>query len=275
MKIARWLKYLVSSAGQCLPGHKSCFVIGIVVGGIVYADKDSPKSSQVHEITSSTEIEDIEVGDVEYHYEGMSRPDPFIPPLLSTLVAKEEVKITSPLQKYSLVDLRLVGVWLLGNDSRKALVMTPRQEGVVVTSGSPLGSRGGKVLSIADKYLVVRQFSLAADGSRQYQDYRLWLEGSQPKPAALNIIRSSKLGLPNQFGYGTKNYLDTANFDHKRQKLIEELKTSKPFDDKPINVGTSGSSRDSTGNATIDAGQDKTVSTPLEPSFDASDGEVK
>ncbi|MBI2603410.1 MAG: pilus assembly protein PilP [Deltaproteobacteria bacterium] len=174
------------------------------------------------EVTTKVEVREIVGLQSDYHYSSMSKPNPFVPPLLSTLLAKVELPIVSVLQKYPLWELNVVGVWILRNGERKAMVMTPGNEGVVVTLGDSIGQRGGKIVEIGEKYATVREFSLASDGTRQFEDFKLWLEGEQALPEDKIIIRASKLGLPNQFGYGKHNYLKSENYEERRKDILDQ-----------------------------------------------------
>ncbi len=69
----------------------------------------------------------------------------------------------------------------LSGTIRKALVTTPTNEGVVVEEGDPMGLRGGKVISVQDDHVVVREFDLVADGTRQFEDIKVYLFGRKPK----------------------------------------------------------------------------------------------
>lgn len=196
--------------------------------------EDSTLSSQVEDVTEDTDISGVLGIDTEYHYESSAKLDPFIPPLISSLVAKAVIDVISPLQRFNLFELKLVGVWVLRNNEKKAMIMTPKMEGVVVGVGDPLGKRGGKIVKISDKHVVTREFSLAADGVRKYQDFNLWLENDKPSKKSENIILSKKIGLPTNFGYGKKplvkskktkeDILDSLN---KQKKDKESLKNDK------------------------------------------------
>jgi Tfp pilus assembly protein PilP len=140
----------------------------------------------VQELPPSTRVEDIVEPSADYHYAGFGRPDPFQAPVEIQAVVPDavEIPIVSPLQRYALKDLKLVGVWARNGGERKALVMTPVNEGIIVKVGDPVGSGGGKVISIADAGMVVREFLLAEDGTRQFSDSRIMFELKQDAGAA-------------------------------------------------------------------------------------------
>lgn len=144
----------------------------------------------VQELPPNARVEDIVEPSAEYHYAGFGRPDPFQPPVeIQAVVADTvEIPIVSPLQRYPLKELRLVGVWARNNGERKALVLTPVNEGIIVKVGDPVGNGGGKVISISDSSMVVREFLLAEDGTRQFSDSRIVFE---TKPEAAVAPRGS------------------------------------------------------------------------------------
>ena len=139
------------------------------------------------EITKGVRVEDIVEPPAEYHFASFGKQDPFIPPLLPTTTkpgetsataGSLEVPIVSALQRYSLDSLLVVGIWQLSNGDRKAMVLTPPGEsgggqGIIVKAGDPIGNRGGRILAIGSEFLTVREFYLAPDGTRQFEDRRL------------------------------------------------------------------------------------------------------
>lgn len=127
------------------------------------------------ELPANARVEDIVEPSADYHYAGFGKPDPFQPPLSVRAIVHDavEIPIVSPLQRYGLKDLRLVGVWARTNGVRKALVLTPTMEGIIIKVGDLVGSGGGKVMAIGDSTVVVREFLIANDGTRQFSDVRL------------------------------------------------------------------------------------------------------
>ena len=192
-----------------------------------------PKSEGV-DVSKDVQVSAYVAPVKEYHYLSLSKPSPFIPPMLSTLMASEEIPIESSLQKSPSEELKLVGVWTLKNGERKALVMTPSNEGVVVTKGTLIGIRGGDVESIDEDHLTVREYSLASDGSHQSEASEIWLEGSEAPAPENNVLQSEKVGVPNAFGYGKKNYTKSPTYDTKHAdilKRLDEQKNEAPIDD--------------------------------------------
>jgi hypothetical protein len=97
-----------------------------------------------------------------------------------------EIKIISPLQRYPLADLKVKGVWQLASGEVRAVILTPKGEGVVVKDGDPISS--GKVLSIKRDQLTIRLYRLRADGVREYEDVGIKIGGGVgPNEAVIKL----------------------------------------------------------------------------------------
>ena len=83
-----------------------------VSGTLIAQDKnvsegaDPSVSTDGKEVTDQVLVRDIDIKEEDYHYISMSKPNPFIPPLVSTLFAKVAVPIESSLQQYPLIALK-------------------------------------------------------------------------------------------------------------------------------------------------------------------------
>lgn len=145
----------------------------------------STVGSEKENFEGQVRIEDIVEPPSDYQYAAFGKEDPFVPPLPeananSTLsLGGFEIPIVSPLQKYELKKLNMVGIWQGTNNERKALVMTPAvdgaEQGIIVKISDPVGNKGGKVIDIGNDYITVREFTLAKDGTRQFEDKQMHL----------------------------------------------------------------------------------------------------
>jgi Tfp pilus assembly protein PilP len=140
---------------------------------------DSTPTKSTVDMGNSVKIREIVEPSGEYSYASFGRPDPFMAPAAlmdpganegATPVTPEgsEIKIVSPLQRYPLNDLNVKGVWQLSSGETRAVILTPKGEGVVVKEGDPISS--GKVLNIKREQLTIRLYRLRADGVREYED---------------------------------------------------------------------------------------------------------
>lgn len=149
-----------------------------------------PVSSVAEEITGGIRVEDIVEPPSDYSFASFGRSDPFVPPLITKEIAAQqkqvpvdplEIPIVSPLQQYSLSQLHIVGIWQLESGERKAMVMASgsQNQGIVVKSGDPIGNRGGKIIAIGNEFVMVREFLLAPDGTRQFQDQQMLMNSNE------------------------------------------------------------------------------------------------
>lgn len=149
---------------------------------------------------ANLKIKDIVEPTSEYTYASFGKQDPFALPssLLgpqSTLdeaadsttraaVGSKEITVTSPLQGYPLSALVVRGVWQTAEGEFRAVIQTPKREGVVVKLGDPISS--GKILTIEKDSIMVRLYKLRNDGVREYDDSRMSF-GATPKVSRSTI----------------------------------------------------------------------------------------
>jgi hypothetical protein len=166
----------------------------------VEEDWDSNPKQPTVDVNRSVRLKDIIEPSSDYSYASFGRPDPFMQPdwLLSPEVPAvnqpvptaldangKEIPITSPLQGFPLADLVVKGLWQLGSGEKRAVVLTPKGEGVVVKVGDPISS--GKLMQIGRDKLVVRLYRLRSDGVREFEDVDLPVGNT--KKTAKGVIR--------------------------------------------------------------------------------------
>jgi Tfp pilus assembly protein PilP len=66
----------------------------------------------------------------------------------------------TPLQRYAVEELRLVGIIWAGDRNSKALIEDPTGKGYAIGSGTFVGDRGGKIVKIAVSHIVVEESSV-------------------------------------------------------------------------------------------------------------------
>lgn len=195
---------------------------------------DSSAESTAKEITKGVRVEDIVEPPSEYHYASFGKPDPFVPPLLPPPPVPEkgtgpsslEVPIVSALQRYPIDSLRIVGIWQHSNGDRKALILTPlgsEQDGlgVIVRAGDPIGNRGGKILAIANDFIAVREFFLAPDGIRQYEDRRMLMTITPPERQPAHLLFKPGERLPKEVSDAKEVNLDDAGLTTQKSSTIQ------------------------------------------------------
>jgi type IV pilus assembly protein PilP len=113
-----------------------------------------------------------DTGEDTYRYNPEGKRDPFLSPFYRQpeQVAPEEAK--TPLQRFDLGQLKLVGV-ILENEEPKALIEDSGGLGYIVTKGTPIGSKGGVIKAIEPKRVVVEEYEIDFYGKRQAQEREL------------------------------------------------------------------------------------------------------
>lgn len=102
---------------------------------------------------------------VAYHYDPMGKKDPFKP------LIREEKKITekvlikgplTPLQKYTLAELKLVAI-IMGIKDSKAMVEDSKGDGYIISKGTPIGDRYGEVAEIKRNEVIIVEKEIDPD----------------------------------------------------------------------------------------------------------------
>jgi Tfp pilus assembly protein PilP len=136
---------------------------GALVGPLTFACAMILSSGRVRDIfVHAQEQEDT----YRYYLEG--KRDPFLSPFYRQpeQAAPEEAK--TPLQRFDLGQLKLVGVIL--EKEPKALIEDSGGLGYIVTEGTPIGSKGGVIKAIEPKRVVVEEYEIDFYGKRQAQE---------------------------------------------------------------------------------------------------------
>jgi type IV pilus assembly protein PilP len=120
----------------------------------------------------------------EWVYSSVGKRDPF-KSFLTELEATATGVVTrcnTPLGRYELEQLRLVAV-VTGLEDPVAMVEAPNGVGYAVRRGACLGKNGGVVAAIRTGEVVVTEWAIKADGSRDRTQTQLRL----PKEQSLNL----------------------------------------------------------------------------------------
>ena len=160
-----------------------CILIFSLTSLILADHKNSVTNSvqQLEDVTASIKMDTVLEEAFDYSYASFGKPDPFIPNMRPAHLPSVSVLITSILQRYTLDQIRLVGIWQLENGSKKSLLMTEKSEGVVVAVGDSVGIKGGKVKEIESDHVVIREFTLDSDGEKNFSDRTIWLGSREEK----------------------------------------------------------------------------------------------
>ncbi|MFY3742882.1 pilus assembly protein PilP [Anaeromyxobacter sp. Red801] len=120
----------------------------------------------------------------DWVYSSVGKRDPFRSFLADVAQAGNglQTRCATPLGRFELDQLKLVAV-VTGLEDPVAMVETPAGVGYAVRRGACLGKNGGTVAAVRSGELVVTEFALRADGTRDRTQTVLRL----PKEAALNL----------------------------------------------------------------------------------------
>jgi len=91
-------------------------------------------------------------------------------------------RCATPLGRYELEQLKLVAV-ITGLEDPVAMVQAPNGTGYTVRRGSCIGKNGGVVATIRTGEVVVTEWAMRADGTREKTETALRL----PKEQSLNL----------------------------------------------------------------------------------------
>ena len=150
-------------------------ILLVVCSGLVFAEEAEENESLsdsvqnvIDKLESGVRIDDIVEPTAGYHYSSFSKKDPFSYPTTDNV--SDDEFISSRLQKFDVNSLQVVGIWKLSTGISRALVLTPDNEGIVVSVGSSIGQNNGEVLDIARNKIIVREYTITPDGTRQFDD---------------------------------------------------------------------------------------------------------
>jgi type IV pilus assembly protein PilP len=123
-----------------------------------------------------------ETGEDSYRYDPAGKRDPFLSPFYHQPEQTEPEEAKTPLQRFDLGQLKLVGI-ILEEKEPKALIEDSGGLGYIVTKGTPIGSKGGVIKAIEPKRVVVEEYETDFYGKRQAQERELLLfaVGSAPQ----------------------------------------------------------------------------------------------
>lgn len=123
-------------------------------------------------------------GETEWSYSSAGKRDPFRSFLVEARGAAGglSTRCATPLGRYEIDQLRLVAV-VTGLEDPVAMVETPTGVGYAVRRGACIGKNGGSVATVRSGEIVVAEWAVRADGTRDRTQTILTL----PKREPLNL----------------------------------------------------------------------------------------
>lgn len=112
-----------------------------------------------------------------YVYDPLGKRDPFRSFILDR-VTERDADAKGPLEQFDLSQLSVTGVvWETNN--RRALVLDPSGRNYIVQEGDPIGKNDGRVISITDASVTVREAYVDFHGDRTTKEIEMSVRQSQ------------------------------------------------------------------------------------------------
>lgn len=122
--------------------------------------------------------EPVDDHDEEYAYDPSGKRDPFRPLFLLRRPAAQTVEPMTPLQRYEIGQLRLVGV-VYDLAPPRAMVEDSSGLGFILTPGTAIGPNGGVVTAIRPRQVVVEEWQTDVIGQRHKKEFVLELPADE------------------------------------------------------------------------------------------------
>jgi type IV pilus assembly protein PilP len=138
-------------------------------------------------LASASRVQAVDAADVqpevadeqdEYAYDPSGKRDPFRPLFLMRRPAAASVEPMTPLQRYELGQLRLVGV-VYDLAPPRAMVEDSSGLGFILTPGTAIGPNGGVVTAIRPRQVVVEEWQTDVIGQRHKKEFVLELPADE------------------------------------------------------------------------------------------------
>jgi type IV pilus assembly protein PilP len=134
-------------------------------------------STRRNDATRSKEDEtEFSAVDKQYTYDPTGKRDPFRSFILQT--QKDHDDVRGPLEQFDLAQLEVVAV-VWGTEKPRALVSDPSGRGYIVKEGTYMGKNDGRVITIADNALVVKETYVDYFGETTSKDVTMRVRADQ------------------------------------------------------------------------------------------------
>lgn len=114
------------------------------------------------------------MGEDAYFYDSVGKRDPFLSPFHIAPEQNVVAEVTTPLQRFHLGQLKLVGV-IWQTSQPKALIEDGDGLGYIVEAGTRIGTNGGVIRSIEPGQIVVEEYETDFSGKRRARQRALRL----------------------------------------------------------------------------------------------------
>jgi Tfp pilus assembly protein PilP len=164
-------------------------LVGIFLLSFIGCEQAPPPSSSPSKVEKTeppppTEKQEEKVAEVEptptYYYDATGRREPFQSLLQEELQPKDPLlppepgEESTPLQKFELNQLKITGI-LLGGLGDYARLSAPDGKSYTISVGTPIGNQEGKVISISDNLVLVKEIFRYASGKIEEVETPMYL----------------------------------------------------------------------------------------------------
>jgi type IV pilus assembly protein PilP len=148
------------------------------------AGKQAAKKAPAAVAQAAAEAAPVKAADAEWAYSSVGKRDPFRSFLteLQRGAGNLATRCATPLGRFELEQLKLVAV-VTGLEDPVAMVEAPTGVGYSIRRGACIGKNGGVVAAVRSGEVVVSEWAVRADGTRDKTQTVLRL----PREAALNL----------------------------------------------------------------------------------------
>lgn len=167
--------------------HYSALAAALALAACSEAKKPPPRPSApvaVPAMPAPTTAAQPQTAPAEWVYSSVGKRDPFKSFLSEAESAGQTIasRCATPLGRFEVDQLRLVAV-VTGLDDPVAMVEAPNGVGYSLRRGACIGRNGGVITAVRGGEVVISEWTIRADGSRDKAQTVLRL----PKEASLNI----------------------------------------------------------------------------------------
>jgi len=124
------------------------------------ADAVKPAAAKQPVAKATEDAKKATLDTAAYHYDPMGKIDPFLPLVRDVEGMSEQMMADdgplTPLQRYTLAELKLVAVIVAGDQS-KAMVEDSKGDGYILSKGTLIGNKHGEVAEIKHNEVVIME----------------------------------------------------------------------------------------------------------------------
>ena len=155
-------------------GAGVCFFIGII--SLCQLGALEAKENLIIDQAESGKSNLLSTTNPEYIYNPEGKRDPFKPFIMEMNRPEDIVgKALHPLQQYDISQLKLVGI-IYKADNPRALLEDAAGNGYIIAPGSYVGNKGGRVIKISKKEVVITEKTTNILGETRTKKVKLSLQ---------------------------------------------------------------------------------------------------